>query len=155
MFLSDIHSSTISNENYTICEAKITKDNPFVPLKNIANNKTPGNDSLSKELSKRHIKNRRPIPLLNVDTKMISNVFAAKLKHISPFIILSNQTAYVEERCISKKGRLISNIMEVSGKENIPGYLVTIDLEKAFDSLEQDFILCVLKKFGFGDSFIN
>ena len=45
--------------------------------------------------------------------------------------------------------------MEVSGKENIPGYLVTIDLEKAFYSLEQDFILCVLKKFGFGDSFIN
>ena len=68
---------------------------------------------------------------------------------------MSNQTAYVEERCISKKGRLISNIMEVSGKENIPGYLVTIDLEKAFYSLEQDFILCVLKKFGFGDSFIN
>ena len=45
--------------------------------------------------------------------------------------------------------------MGVSGKENIPGYLVTIDLEKAFDSLDQDFILCVLKKFDLGDSFIN
>ena len=100
-------------------------------------------------------KNWRPIPLLNVDTKIISNVFAAKLKHILPSIISSNQTAYVEKRCISKKCRLISDIMGVSGKENIPGYLVTIDLEKAFDSLDQDFILCVLKKFDLGDSFIN
>ena len=45
--------------------------------------------------------------------------------------------------------------MGVSGKESIPGCLVTMDLEKAFDSLDQDSIICVLKKFRFGDSFIN
>ena len=45
--------------------------------------------------------------------------------------------------------------MEICGKENIPGYLITMDLEKAFDSLDHDFLLCALKKFGFGDSFIN
>ena len=135
--------------------AEMNEDNLFVASKNIPNTKTPGNDGLPKELSKRHIKNWRPIPLLNVDTKIVSNVFAAKLKHILPSIISSNQTAYVEKRCISKKCRLISDIMGVSGKENIPGYLVTIDLEKAFDSLDQDFILCVLKKFDLGDSFIN
>ena len=139
----------------TICEAEITEYNLFVALKNIPNNKTPGNDSLCKELPKRHIKNWRPIPLLNVDTKIISEVFAGKPKHILPSIISSNQIAYVEKRCISKKGRLIFHIMGVSGKESIPGYLVTMDLEKAFDSLDQDFIICVLKKFSFGDSFIN
>ena len=47
------------------------------------------------------------------------------------------------------------DIMEICGKANIPGYLVTMDLEKAFDSLVHDFLLCILKKFGFGDSFIN
>ena len=45
--------------------------------------------------------------------------------------------------------------MEICGKANILGYLVTMDLEKAFDSLDHDFLLCILKKFGFGDSFIN
>ena len=127
----------------TICEAEITEYNLFVALKNIPNNKTPGNDSLCKELPKRHIKNWRP------------KVFAGKPKHILPSIISLNQIAYVEKRCISKKGRLIFHIMGVSGKESIPGYLVTMDLEKAFDSLDQDFIICVLKKFSFGDSFIN
>ena len=57
--------------------------------------------------------------------------------------------------CISKTGRLIFDIMEICGKENIPGYLVTMDLEKAFDSLDHVFLICTLKKFGFGDSFIN
>ena len=45
--------------------------------------------------------------------------------------------------------------MEICGKENIPGYSVTMDLEKAFDFLDHDFFLCALKKFGFGDSFID
>ena len=31
--------------------------------------------------------------------------------------------------------------MEICGKENIPGYLVTMDLEKAFDSLEHDYVV--------------
>ena len=51
MFLSDIHLPTISDENYTICEAEITEDNLLVDLKCIPNNKNPGNDGLSKEFS--------------------------------------------------------------------------------------------------------
>ena len=37
---------------------------------------------------------------------------------------------------------------------DIPGYLVTMDIEKAFDSLDHDFLLFALKKFGFGENFI-
>ena len=37
----------------------------------------------------------------------------------------------------------------------IPGYLVTTDIEKAFDSLNHDFPLSVLKNFGFGENFIH
>ena len=33
--------------------------------------------------------------------------------------------------------------------------MVTIDVEKAFDSLDLDLLLCVFKKFGFGDNFIT
>ena len=89
------------------------------------------------------------------DTKIISKAFAAKRKPILPSFISSNQTAYVENRCISESGRLISDIIEICGMQNIPDILVTMDLEKAFDSLDHDFLSCALKKFGFGDSFIN
>ena len=56
---------------------------------------------------------------------------------------------------ISESGRLISDIIEICGNENIPKFLVTMDLEKTFDSLDQNFLLCVLKKTGFGDNFIT
>ena len=32
---------------------------------------------------------------------------------------------------------------------DIPGFLVTMDIEKAFDSLDNDFLLSTLKKYGF------
>ena len=34
-------------------------------------------------------------------------------------------------------------------------YLVTMDIEKAFDSLDHSFLISVLRKFGFGENFIH
>ena len=90
-----------------------------------------------KRQRQRYIKNWRPIFLPSADTKLLSKTFAAKLKPILPSIISSDQTVQVGKRCISQSGRLISDIMEIGGKKNIPGYLV------------------ILKKFSFGDKFIN
>ena len=47
--LSIIHLPTVSVENYTKCEAEITKGSLLVALNSIPNNKTPRNDGLSKE----------------------------------------------------------------------------------------------------------
>ena len=52
MFLSDTHLPRISDDNYNICETEITEDNLRVALKSTPNNKTPGNDSLSKNFMK-------------------------------------------------------------------------------------------------------
>ena len=38
---------------------------------------------------------------------------------------------------------------------NLPGFLVIMDIEKAFDSVDHEFLLKVLKHAGFGDSFIG
>ena len=101
------------------------------------------------------IKNWRPISLLNVDYKIASKALAERLKKILPVLISHEQTAYVNGRFICETGRLISDLIEVSDVFNINGFLVTMDIEKAFDSLNHSFLLAVLKKFGFGTSFIN
>ena len=102
-----------------------------------------------KDRDKRYIKNWRPISLLNIETKILSKAFAARLESNLSSIISLNQTVYVEKSCILESGRLISDIIEICDKENIPGYLVTMGLEKAFDSLDHNFLLCALKKLGF------
>ena len=107
-----------------------------------------------KDRDKRYIKNWRPISLLNVDTKILSKAISNKLKTVLPTLISSQQTAYVKNRFIGESGRLISDIIEISGCFNITGFLVTMDIEKAFDSLDHSFLISVLKKFGFGKTLL-
>lgn len=65
---------------------------------------------------------------------MISKTLAIKLKKVLPTLISFNQTAYVKKRFISDRVRLISEI-ELSNALNIDGFLVTVDIEKAVDSV--------------------
>ena len=85
------------------------------------------------------MKNWRPISLLNFDYKIVTKALAARLKDILPKIISSEQSAYVKNWFIGENGRLISDIIEVPHLFNIEGYIVTMNIEKAFDSLDNTF----------------
>ena len=93
--------------------------------------------------------------MLNTYLKKFSKAWATKLKYALPSLITSQQTAYHQNRCIGDAARLISDILDISDKLSIDGYLVTVDIEKAFDSLDHEFLLVVLKKLGFGNNFID
>ena len=77
------------------------------------------------------------------------------MKKVLPNLISSQQTAYVAQRCINESGRLIFDLLSVTQKIKVKGYLVTIDIEKAFNSLDHTLLISVLEKFGFGKSFID
>ena len=109
----------------------------------------------NKGRGKRYIKNWGSISLLNVATKIISKAFSERLKNVLFSLISTQQTAYIKNRFTREGGRLISDIVNIWDHNNIGGYLVTIDIEKAFDSLDHKFILAVLKKFGFGKNFVS
>ena len=72
-----------------------------------------------------------------------------------PSIISSEQTAYIEKRYIGESGILISDILSVTNNLKIKSYLVTMNTEKAFDSLHHSFLISVLKKIEFGENFID
>ena len=106
-----------------------------------------------KDKDKRFIKNWRPILLLNTDMKVISKVLSTRIKNVLPFLISSNQTAYVKNRFISESGRVISDILEISNSLALESFLVTV--EKAFDSVNHCFLLHILRKFRFGTDFVS
>jgi hypothetical protein len=88
---------------------------------------------------RRFFKNWRPISLLNIDVKIFNKALASKLKKVLKSINGINQTAYVEGCFIGEASRLISDILEVTKDCNIPGYMVLMDVEKAFDSMNHGF----------------
>ena len=87
-----------------------------------------------KERDKWFIKNWRPISLLNVNYKVIAKALATRFKKTLPELISFQQTVYVKNRFICEGGRLISDILEMNESLNLKGYIVTVDIEKAFDS---------------------
>ena len=48
---------------------------------------------------------------------------------------------YVKGRFIGEAARSIIDVMDYTKKENVPGLLLFIDFEKAFDSIDWEFML--------------
>ena len=93
--------------------------------------------------------------MLNVDVKIASKALATRLVKVLLYIINEDQYAYVKGRTISDAVRTIDDIMELTKIEQLPGLMVALDFEKAFDSLGWNFLLKTLKSFNFGESFIK
>ena len=87
--------------------------------------------------------------------KIISKVLSTRIKNVLPCLISSNQTAYVKNRFISEGGRVISDILEIPSSLALESSLVTVDIENAFDSVNNCFLLQVLRKFVFGIDFVS
>ena len=63
------------------------------------------------------------------------------------YIISDTQTGFLKGgyTCIRENTRFTSDLMDYTDNENIPGLLVLIDFEKAFDSISRSFIYKVLQ----------
>ena len=50
---------------------------------------------------------------------------------------------------------MITDIIGIANIRQMESFLVTMDVEKAFDSLDHKFLILVLQKFRFGQNFIS
>ena len=103
---------------------------------------------------KQFIKNWRPISLLNVSYKLLSACLARRVKTVLPLIIHDSQKGFMKGRYIGENIRLLYDTILLTEKENIPGLLLMIDFEKAFDSVSWSFIEKALTFFNFPNNII-
>ncbi len=104
---------------------------------------------------KNDLKNYRPITMLNTDFKILSKILANILKKILPNIIETNQAYAIKGRDITDTVSSIRDVVSYMLEERKSGYIINVDLEKAFDRVEHEFLFAILEKFEFGKNFIK
>ena len=104
---------------------------------------------------KTKLTNWRPIALLNVDFKIIARVLAHRFQRVVSKIVSTDQNGYIKNRFIGFNIRQIQDIIDYAEDINLGGILLSLDFQKAFDSIEWNFMNMALKNFGFGDLFIK
>ena len=104
---------------------------------------------------KQFLKNWRPITLLNTVYKIASGSIANRLKKVLDILISKDQSGFLRGRYIGENTRLLYDIMNFTENNQIPGLVMLIDFEKAFDSVSFDFIEKTLLFFKFGEDFLK
>ena len=105
--------------------------------------------------SRQKITNYRPICLLNTVYKIGSALIANRIKTVIDKLISRDQSGFISGRYIGDNTRIVCDLMQFVDEKNIPGLLLLIDFEKAYDSLSWSFMKNVLKSFNFGPSIIK
>ena len=75
------------------------------------------------------------------------------MKTVLPKIINNSQTGFLKDRYIGENIRILFEILEHVEEHELPGILFFSDFEKAFDSIDHDFLIQCLKHFNFNDDF--
>jgi len=196
-FLREKNIKLLNKNEKDSCEENITEDEVKFIIKNMKNNKTPGNDGIPVEFykifwkkigkflmssineafikgelsitqkqgvitcipkgdkPKQFLQNWRPISLLNVDYKILSGVLANRMKMVLPSVINPNQKGFLKDRYIGENTRLVYDIIAYLNCQKQTGIILLADFEKAFDTLEWDYIKTVLAAYNFGPNFIK
>ena len=58
------------------------------------------------------------------------------MKRVLPDIINNDQTGFLKGRSIGENVRLLNSVISYAEQQNVPGMLLFIDFEKAFDTLK-------------------
>lgn len=104
----------------------------------------------------RELKNYRPIACCNLLYKVISKIIANRLKTILPQLIKLNQSAFVQQRLLMENVLLATEMVKDYHKPNIsPRCVMEIDISKAFDSVQWEFVLNILMALSVPDSFVH
>ncbi|XP_028079407.1 uncharacterized protein LOC114281149 [Camellia sinensis] len=97
----------------------------------------------------------RPISLIGSMYKLLAKVLLDKLKLIMPKIIGEVQSSFLGGRNILDGVLIPNEIVNGWRKSNSKGLVLKLGFEKAYDSINWEFLFSMLLNFGFGDNWVR
>ncbi|RVX05699.1 LINE-1 reverse transcriptase-like [Vitis vinifera] len=97
----------------------------------------------------------RPISLVGSLYKWLAKVLANRLKKVVGKVVSKAQGAFVEGRQILDAVLIANEAIDSTLKNNESSILCKLDIEKAYDKVDWNFILTIMKKMGFGEKWIR
>ena len=86
---------------------------------------------------------------------MLSKLLATRLEKFLPSLINTDQTGFIQNRLSLTNVRRLLNIIQYSSQTNHTGLAVSLDVEKAFDRVEWEYLFNALGRFGLGGDFLK
>ena len=97
----------------------------------------------------------RSISLLGGLYKLLAKVLANRLKKVLGKVISVDQNAFVRDRQILDASLIANEVIDFWHKRKEKGLICKLDIEKAYDSINWNFLMKVLHKMGFGSRWME
>ncbi|RVW17180.1 LINE-1 retrotransposable element ORF2 protein [Vitis vinifera] len=97
----------------------------------------------------------RPISLLGRLYKLLAKVLANRLKKVIGKVVSPAQNAFVMGRRILDASLIANETIDLWQKRKEKGVICKLDIEKAYDSMNWQFLMKVLQKMGFGPKWLG
>ena len=97
----------------------------------------------------------KPISVLNASVKIISKVIANKLSEVLGNFIDDNLFGFLKGRSILESIAAAQEVIQFTKRNKVSGYMLKLNFEKAYDTMEWDCILEALQSWGFPCSWIT
>lgn len=102
-----------------------------------------------------HPSSYRPLSLINTDLKIITKTLTTRIETVMHSLIHPDQTGFIKNRNAKDNIRRLFNLISIAQGQSQKTIVASLDAEKAFDKVNWTFLFTTLRKFGFGESFIQ
>ena len=92
----------------------------------------------------------RPISLIGCIYKLLAKILANRLRSVANILVNPQQSAFVKGKNILDSILVASEVVHSMRNSRRGGFLFKVDFEKAYDSVNWDFLMVVMDKMGFG-----
>lgn len=103
-----------------------------------------------------HLKNWRPISLINTDVKVFTRLLNVRLMvlHFSSKISI-HQMGFMPKRFIAEQGLLVQCMQAVATRNKLPSIVLLLDQEKAYDRIHFNYLQSIMQAFNIPTALIT